>query len=247
MLTPSQVVRSLGPIDIKSLRRDAMLRWLVLYPIVLGAAARWGVPPLTAWLATRYGFELTPYYPLIASFLVLVTPALMGCVIGFLLLDERDDRTLMALQVTPLTVNGYLVYRATVPMLLSVVMTMLLIPLAGLVSMGLVSVLLVALCAAPVAPLYAVFVATYAANKVQGFALMKGLGVLAWPPMFAYFVSPPWQWAFGLDPLYWPAKVFWMVDARESGLWLAVAAGLLYQLLLLSLLLRRFDHVVHRS
>jgi fluoroquinolone transport system permease protein len=45
------------------------------------------------------------------SFLVVVMPALVGMVIGFLLLDQRDDQTLAALQVTPLTLNGYLIYR----------------------------------------------------------------------------------------------------------------------------------------
>ncbi len=245
-LTLSRVVRALGPIDVKSVRRDVMLRWLVVYPIVLGLAARWGVAPLTSWLAGRYAFDLTPYYALVMSFLGLVVPALMGCVVGFLLLDHRDDHTLTALQVTPLTLNGYLIYRTTMPMLLSVVMTMLLIPLAGLVHMRFLPALLAALEAAPIAPLYAVFLGAYATNKVQGFALMKGAGVLAWSPMFAYFVSSNWQWAFGIVPLYWPAKIFWMLEAGETGTWFALVVGLLYQMLLLALLLRRFNRVACR-
>lgn len=38
-----------------------------------------------------------------------------GVVTGFLLLDERDDRTLTALQVTPLPLRAYIFYRVTVP------------------------------------------------------------------------------------------------------------------------------------
>ena len=146
-----------------------------------------------------------------------MVPMLVGCVVGFLLLDQRDDRTLTALQVTPLTIGGYLLYRTAVPMVLSVAMMMVSMALAGLVTMRVIPALLAALQAAPLAPLYALFVGAFAANKVQGFALMKATGVLAWAPLLAYFVTSGWQVAFGIDPLYWPVKVFWMLEAGEPG------------------------------
>ena len=86
-------------------------------------------------------------------------------------------------------------------MVLSVAMMMMSIALAGLVTMGVIPALLAALQAAPLAPLYALFVGAFAANKVQGFALMKATGVLAWAPLLAYFVTSDWQVAFGIDPL----------------------------------------------
>ena len=246
MLSPSAVIRALGPIDAKSVLRDGMLRWLIVLPVGWALLARWGAPILTAWLFERFEFDLTPYYTLLTSFLVLMVPALMGAVVGFLLLDQRDDRTLTALQVTPLTVEGYLLYRTAIPMALSVAMMMVTISLAGLVTMGFVPALLASLQAAPVAPMYALFVATFAANKVQGFALLKAAGGLAWPPMLAYFVSSNWQIAFGIDPLYWPVKVFWMLEAGEAGTWLYFLVGLAYQSALIVLLLRRFKNVIYR-
>ena len=246
MLTPTAVMRALGPIDLKSVRRDSMLRWLLWVPILWGLLARWGVPVLTSWLAERYAFDLTPYYPLIVSLLVLMTPTLLGSVVGFLLLDHRDDRTLTALQVTPLTIEGYLLYRTAVPMAVCVAMTMMIIPIAGLVSIGIVPALLASLQAAPIAPLYALFVGAFAKNKVQGFALFKAAGALAWPPMIAYFVTSPWQVAFGLDPLYWPVKVFWMFEAGESGVWLYYLVGLAYQSVLIVALLRRYKRSIYR-
>ncbi len=246
MLTPTDVIRALGPIDVKSVRRDSMLRWLVGLPIALALLTRWGVPIVTSWLAERYAFDLRPYYPLVMSLLLLMVPMLVGCVVGFLLLDHRDDRTLTALQVTPLTIGGYLLYRTAVPMVLSVAMMMVCIALAGLVTMRVIPALLAALQAAPLAPLYALFVGAFAANKVQGFALMKATGVLAWAPLLAYFVTSGWQVAFGIDPLYWPVKVFWMLEAGEPGTWVYYLVGLAYQSALVMLLLRRFKTVVYR-
>ena len=246
MPTATAVIRALGPIDARSIARDSLLRWLIGTPIVLALVFRWGFPALNAWLGRRYGFDLVPYYPLLVSFLVLMIPTLMGSVFGFLLLDQKDDRTLTALQVTPLTVEGYLAYRILVPMVVSVPVMMASIAIADLVTMGVVAAFAAAVQAAPTAPLYALFVAAFASNKVQGFALMKGVGVLTWPPVIAWFIVSPWQVAFGIDPLYWPLKVFWMLEAGEPGAWLYFLAGLAYQSLLIAILLRRFRTVIAR-
>ena len=88
--------------------------------------------------------------------------------------------------------------------------------------------------------------AAFAANKVQGFALLKAAGVLAWPPVVAWFVTSPWQVAFGIVPLYWPLKVFWMLAAGEPGVALYFLAGMAYQGLLIALLVRRFRTVIAR-
>ena len=176
MLNPTSVLRALGPIDIKSVLRDSMLRWLVAIPLAVGLLGRWGVPIVRAWVAEQFAFDLMPYYPLLMSFFVLMVPALLGTVVGFLLLDQRDDRTLTALHVTPLTVEGYLMYRTLVPIALSVAMIMVTIALAGLVTIGWVPALLAAIHAALITPLYALFLGAFAANKVQGFALAKAAG-----------------------------------------------------------------------
>ena len=246
MPTATAVIRSLGPIDARSVARDSMLRWLVVVPFFFALAFRWGVPALHAWLAERYGFDLAPYYPLLTSFLVLMVPTMLGAVVGFLLLDNRDDRTLTALQVTPLTVEGYLAYRIAVPMALSIPVMMASIAIADLVTMGVPAAFAASVQAAPAAPLYALFVAAFASNKVQGFALLKGVGVLTWPPVFAWFITSPWQVAIGIDPLYCPLKVFWMLEAGEPGAWLYFLAGLLYQGLLILVLIRRFRTVIAR-
>ncbi len=239
------VLKALGPIDARSVRRDALLRWIVMYPLALALLVRWGAPALALWLAVQFQFDLTIYWALFMSFVLLMVPIFTGIVIGFLLLDQRDDDTLTALQVTPLTLNGYLVYRITVPILLTVAMIMVLIPLAGLVEMGLIPLFFAALEVAPLAPIFALFFATFAKNKVQGFALMKGAGILMYPPMIAYFISSGWQWAFGLFPTYWPVKLFWMLEAGERGAWLCFLIGLAYQFCLLTALLRRFNRVMH--
>jgi fluoroquinolone transport system permease protein len=212
---------------------------MAIYPLVIALVVRLGVSPLTEWLARRYEFNLVPYHALLMSVILLMPSMLAGMVIGFLLLDQRDDQTLAALQVTPLTVKGYFAYRNILPLVLSFVVTVIMFALAGFVSVGFLGVIGAAASSAPLAPIYALALAALASNKVQGFAFSKAFGVLLFPPVIAYFFEPPIQFIFGLDPLYWPAKFFWSIHAGEQMAWLYLLIGFGYQALLIRILFRR--------
>lgn len=41
-----KVIQALGPIDVKNVRRDSFLRWMVIIPIGLAIAIRWVFPEL---------------------------------------------------------------------------------------------------------------------------------------------------------------------------------------------------------
>ncbi len=243
----ARALAGLGPIDLKSVARDSLLRWIVFVPILIALLVRWGVPVVATRLDERFGFDLAPYHTLIASFVVLTVPMIVGVVLGFLLLDQKDDRTLSALQVTPLGLGGYLVYRLGVPVAISVIMTLVAVPLTGLAGFRPAVLLPAALAAAPLAPVYALLLAAFARDKVQGFALMKAAGFLNWPPLLAWFAPLPWQWAFGCVPTYWPAKLYWLLERGRPGVAaLYFTAGLAYQALLLWLLMRRFTRIMQR-
>ena len=238
--------RSLGAIDARNVARDSMLRWIAIFTPAFGLLFRFAVPRIADTLHGQFGFELVAYYPLLASFLPLVAAGLTGTVVGFLLLDQRDDQTLTALMVTPLSLGDYLRYRLSGLMLLSAMFVALMVPLAGLSETTALQVV-AAITAAPLAPIYALFLGTFAANKVQGFALAKAVGVVLVPCIVSYFVPGPWQSAFGVVPHYWALKVFWLFDEGATA-WALVHAiiGLAWQAVLLMLLVRHFSRVVRR-
>ena len=243
----SRVLWALGPIDLKSVVRDPMMRWLVFYPLLMAVAVRWGIPPVNAYAQRRFEVDLTPHFPLLMAFLLLSTPAIAGMVIGFLLLDQRDDRTLSALLVTPLPAATYLAYRIMVPMAVATAVTLVVFPLAGLMRVGFWPLLATAVCAAPLAPFYALTLAAFATNKVEGFALTKAMGVLMIPPVAAWFFASPWHWLCGLTPLFWPAKTLWMLDRGDPFWWAAFLFGLAFQGLLMAALLRRYERVARQG
>jgi fluoroquinolone transport system permease protein len=241
------ILKTLGLGDYRNVKRDSMLNWLALMPVILALLFRIVVPRLTTWLLDEYAFDLTPYYPAIMSYVfIMAAPILFGVIIGFLLLDERDDNTLTALQVTPLTLNKYLVYRIGLPIVLTIVMLPLLFPVIGLMSMPFMPLVAVTAVAALVAPIYALFLASFAENKVAGFALMKATALIIELPILAFFFQGTiWEYLLAIIPTYWPMKIFW-VAAEGGNYWGYLIIGLVLHLVLLGVFLKRFDRVMHR-
>lgn len=237
--------RALGLVDLKNVARDSMLPWIPFIPLVQALVIRLAVPPLATLVDERFALNLVPYYPLIVSFFLLESPAVVGMVVGFLLLDEREERTLSALLVTPVSMGSYLFYRISIPLLLSVCATLIGYPLIGLTQVGLIDLLIVALMGACVGPMTALALATFAENKVAGFSLLKLFNALLLVPLLGFFLPYPWQLLAGVVPTYWPLRIFWLAAHGES-YWLFLLGGIVVNGLVLGLLLRRLAQVIHR-
>ncbi len=228
-----------GANDARNVRRDSMLLTFLLAPLLAVAVLRLVVPLAAAYLDRRYGFDLTPYYPLLLSLFALGLPVGFGSLAGFMVLDERDDDTLTALRVTPASMAGYVGYRISAAVTLSFLYTLGCITLAGLAPPTLIPALVpAALLAGLFSPITALTLATLANNKVEGLALGKAFGVFILGPLGAYFVVPNWQLLFGILPTYWPAKAFWIAsEGGNYGPYFLV--GLTYILTLAALLFSR--------
>jgi fluoroquinolone transport system permease protein len=234
-------------IDAKTIRRDSMLGWMVFLPLVYAIACRQIIPTLLGGIEKLIKVDLLSYYqPIMSYCFIMLVPCLVGYLIGFLLLDQRDDLSLLGLQVTPISLNQYLSYRIYLPGLLSIAFTMLLYPLANLIPLTFPQLLGCALMAAPSAPFFALFFASFAQNKVQGLVLMKGSGIFLLLPVIAYFIPNSWQYAFGIVPTYWPAKYFWSLLSPDNYSLLYGVIGLIYQSFLVWLLTRFFNKILHR-
>lgn len=236
------VVRTLAGVDALQVRRDPLLRWVVAVPLLIAMAARAVLPVLLARLEARVNLPLVTWYdPIMGVALLLLIPMLVGMVTGFLLLDQRDDRTLAALQVTPLPLRTYVAFRLAAPLVVSVAMTLLALPLAGVGAPAPLPLLVVTLAASPAAPLYAMVLAAFAANKVQGFALIKVVGAITTLPAFALFMAEPGSLLLAIVPTWWPTRLYWALTGADTGpAWLFAIGSVIYAGVLLVILWRRF-------
>lgn len=245
-----KIFRTLGPVDVKNIRRDALLMWMPVMPLMMVLLMRIAIPKATVFAQTQFDFDITPYFPLLASFYLLLAPGIVGFVIGFLLLDERDDHTLTALMVTPLPINGYLLYRLSMPMILGMTMTLVGYPLMGILPLPPLELFLIAILGAFSGAQTALLLVALAENKVSGLAVMKMLNGVQMLPVLAFFIPSAWAYLIGVVPSFWSVKLFWLVAdglrVADVSFWLVFGAGMIVNLLATWVLVRRFNQVIHR-
>lgn len=240
------LLRSLGPVDLKSVARDSLLLLITGGSLIMALALRFAVPFLTEWLQARFGLDLIPYYPLVMSLVLFAAPGMMGIVIGLLLLDERDERTLTALMVTPIPLSSYVAYRLGLPILLAFLVTPPAVLIAGLLVIPFGHLLLVSALASISGATTALLLVTLAENKVTGLAVLKGIQGLQALPMAAYFLSPPLAWIAGIMPSYWPLAVYWRMAAGEP-FWGYLGIGVLVNVAAVWFLLRRYERRIYKQ
>jgi fluoroquinolone transport system permease protein len=226
--------------DIRHAGLDPVLMVGIFAPLVLLVASRFGFPMIADWLTNGYAFELYEYSSFTAIFLVITFPILIGMMTGLLMLDERDENVISYYAVTPLMRRGYMVYRLALPSGLCTLLSSLYLIASGLSSIQLEHIYILLLLAIE-APCFALFLASFAANKVEGLALSKIGGLFIAGPIIAYFVPSPWQIIGAWIPTYWPAKLFFGIEA-VSGFSVIVyfLVGLIFHLSLLSIMVRIF-------
>lgn len=250
----THLLRKVGPVDVKLIRRDSFLIFVLLFAVIIAVVLRVLLPWADARLAdtgvlpnARFPVRLAGFYPMIISYMTLYTGALLvGTIFGFVLLDEKDDDTLTAMLVTPVPPSQYALYRAGVPAILAwgIVLAMLLVIDQALLPLW--QLALFAAAAALTAPIIALFFATVAENKVQGMAYSKFSGVAGWTILLGWFVPAPLQWLCGLFPPFWVSKAYWMALDGDGAWWLVLLLGVVLQVGLIAWLLRCFTRAAYR-
>ena len=233
--------------DVRRMGRDPMLSFVFLYGFVISLALRWGWPALERWLLASYGMDWTPYRPLvIASVALLLGGFFLGILVGFLLLEEREDGTLNALRVSPMPLRTYLLYRVALPVALSFVFTPAMILVMGLGSPPWHVVFWLTVANAPLGALGTLYFPSVARDKVQAFAYSKLLSFLTFLPIAAVFLEAPWWYFTGVFPGTWNALALRAAMRGEPWVGLLVT-GAVTSWLALWWLLRRFERVVSRG
>lgn len=241
-------LRRLVSVDAKLIARDRFLLGMSGLSVLMAIGFRYLIPAATQSLRASLGFDLTPYYPLLGSF-VLVSigaPVLLGMVLGFVLVEAREENTLKALMVTPFSLDGYICYRALTPIVLGLLLAPAAILIVGVAVPPPAALAALSLVASIMAGVFTLFLPAFADNKVQAFAVMKLFGGTAWIPIAAYFVKEPWQFVAGVFPPYWVYKAFWATAAGQASWPLYLGIGALTLTLSLWSLGRRFRAVARR-
>ena len=107
-----RAVLGLLPADLRRLARDELLVWMPAVPLAMALAARLGVPALLGSVGPGGAGAREWTARIDVTAFAIVVPVLVGTVVGFMLLGEKEDGVWSVLAVTPTSLRGYLIWRA---------------------------------------------------------------------------------------------------------------------------------------
>ncbi|HKQ74768.1 MAG TPA: hypothetical protein VJ810_13835 [Blastocatellia bacterium] len=74
-----RMIKSLGPIDATSVRRDPLLRWIVALPPLIALLVRFFLPVIIGRLENTLHFGFGDFYQAIAGYALLITAPVQCC------------------------------------------------------------------------------------------------------------------------------------------------------------------------
>jgi fluoroquinolone transport system permease protein len=222
--------------DALNVVRDPTLIFATLFSLMPAVAFHLGKTPMDEAAEATFGIVAFSRY--VAPVALCLPAYLIGWVTGFLFLEDRDEGTLMAIDITPVGKAGFMGYRVAITVLITLAVTIvgarLVVPEAGWPMAALLA-LLIALQAVQAA----FILPSLARNKVEGLAVTKLVNMLAVAPLLA-IVPSPWRYLAGIVPAFWIGEMFalsgkaYLLAPVVAGLALAThvaAAWLLYRLM----------------
>lgn len=225
--------------DLKNVTRDSFLILIYCIPVFIALLFHFAVPLIAGFVAQWV--DLTEHYAFMMSFLTFLTPSFVGMVMGFMLLDERDEDILSYMAVTPLSKSGYLLYRIVSPVIISFVIMYLVLFIAHLTPIPVIRLIPVGLMAALEAPMLALFLAAFANNKVEGLAIYKLTSMIFLAPFVGYFVKSNWAYLAGVLPPFWITKAYLASFEPYAHYCLFIIVGMVVHAIFIILMLRRFN------
>jgi fluoroquinolone transport system permease protein len=179
--------------DARAIARDRFLLFMLFYGVLIALMLRLAIP----WIEVRHlSLYIAPVAPMMGSLLA-------GHVLGFALIEERETRTWLLLRVVPLPQRVLALYLVGGTALLALVSGALCAAVYGEPVLR-PALYFPLLCAnALTAPVFMLFLGSFASNKIEGLAIGKIASGITAAPLALFFLTPPWQWLVAWSPWSW--------------------------------------------
>ena len=242
--------------ELKTLLHDPMNAFMLFYPFLMLFIMGWLLPSI---LDRSGAASNARTITLLIGFVVAISLGgyMMGALLGFSLLENKDEKTLWSIAVTPVTVAGYAWFKTAYAFVFAIfgnlVMTAgmkLLFAEAYTVEYGGLTVglfdalsygelVVFSIVASLIVPAVGAVFAGVAKNKIEGFAFVKSGALVVMIPILALLDSlQGWkQYFLGLAPNFWPVKALLNValsssNAADLSFWWYMAIGAVYPIAL---------------
>ncbi|NLO82294.1 MAG: hypothetical protein GX094_04435 [Clostridiales bacterium] len=213
---------SLMKYEVKTIIRDPINLYMSLFPVIMLFMSSFVFPMIFESLDPMQGTVLKITMLLLLIVILAFGSFFLAAMATFLLLDHKDENTLNTIAVTPVGTSGYLKFKMVYIYLMSVVGSVAILLGTKLIAsdkytiMGtsvfdnidIYHIVSFAMVNELFTPTLGLLQGALARNKVEGFAIIKGTGILALVPalMVLEAFQGELQYILGIFPNFWAIK-----------------------------------------
>lgn len=223
---------SLLSYELKNLFKDKMNMFMIFYPFLMLFITGFLAPKIVS----QSNDPLSSMYILIIMFMfsLVIGCFVGGILLGFSLLDNKDEKTFNSISVTPASIKGYVLFKSVYCTVFSFLSN--LIMLFGLkifareaytveiLNMNIIDnisvpqVFIFSLVNSLITPAIALAIAAIAKNKVEGFVFVKAGGMLLMLPILLMLdaFKGLGQYFLGILPNFWSVKAIFNIAINDT-------------------------------
>ena len=247
--------------EFKTILRDPMSLFMCCFPLLVLALSAFVFPTVFDSIAADEQATLKIVMLILVIVILSFGSYFIAAMATFLLLDHKDECTLNTIAVTPIGAAGYLRFKMAYVYVLSVIATLVIFfgtkyiagehyAIGGVSLFDNVSALKIiafSLVSSLFIPALSLFQSAFARNKVEGFAYIKGTGLMVFVPILMLLdaMQGGLQYVLGIFPNFWAVKgmlleLYHAPNAENLSFPLYLAIGAAFNLLVIVAAYRLF-------
>ncbi len=192
--------------DLKMIMRDPIMALLFFVPLMIGIIFKLLIHFLLPFALEFVDFSL-PLEPYLLSMTLLMTPYMLGVVMGFMMLDDKDGNIIDLVLVTPYGRRGYLLNRILFISIFTFLYSWINYLILNLVDLNILSLLYISILLSVFAASIGLLFFRIASDKIIGLTYAKILNLVI-IFVFADFIKAEWfLYVAVLFPTFWITKL----------------------------------------
>src|SRR6056297_2963782 len=164
--------------DLKHMIREPIIGLMFFVPIIISIVFKLADLYLVPVIEMNFSVDIGFYYIYILSAIFVISADMIGVVIGFMMLDDKDGHILELISVTPLGKSGYLINRLGFMALFTFIFTFVSYFILDMVRIPIFTLIFIALMLSILSACIGLLLSSLASDKVKGLTYAKGLNFI---------------------------------------------------------------------
>lgn len=216
---------SLLKYEFKTLVKDSTNLILLFYPVIILFLLGWFLPEIMGKVENNPS-ETSTGLLIVLSGSLSVGAFMVGALLGFSLIENKDEKTILSISVTPIKIKGYTIFKTVYTYVISVIDNIIIVGGLKLIAsddyvielnnhtirlldnLNWLHIYVFSIVSGLLVPAVALILASFAKNKMEGLVAVKAGGLLMLIPALSILnvFSGYKQYILGITPNFWPIK-----------------------------------------